>query len=150
MSILSIQDQYKIAAKNAAILYYHLNYCSIYDIIDMRWTMTQLGKLLKEQRLAKNLSMKSVFEKTGIYDSKLSRIEKGEITEPSAKLIKQLSDLYESSAVDLFIACGYLQKSDLEDYQKCFCGIDKLTSEEKAFIQALIELFLKNRRGEEQ
>lgn len=111
--------------------------------------MTQLGQLLKEQRLAKNLSMKSVYKATGIHDSTLSRIESGETTEPPAKTIRKLSDLYESNAVELFLSCGYLQVSDLEKYQQCFSGIDKLTNEEKALIQAQIDLFLKNKRGEE-
>lgn len=112
--------------------------------------MTQLGKLLKEQRLAKNLSMKTVYKTIGIYDSKLSRIENGEIPEPPAKAIRQLSELYESDVVELFISCGYLQTSDLENYQRCFSGVDKLTAEEKATIQRLIELLVKSKRGEEK
>ena len=111
--------------------------------------MAQLGQLLKEQRLAKNLSMKSVYKATGIHDSTLSRIENGDTPEPPAKTIKKLTDLYEGNAVELFISCGYLQVSDLEKYQQCFSGIDKLTNEEKALIQAQIDLFLKNKRGEE-
>ena len=110
--------------------------------------MRQLGQLLKEQRLAKNLSMKSVYKATGIHDSTLSRIENGETPEPPAKTIKKLSDLYEGNAIELFISCGYLQVSDLEKSQRCFSGIDKLTNEEKALIQAQIDLFLKNKRGE--
>lgn len=110
--------------------------------------MKELGQLLKEQRLAKDLSMNSVYRAVGIHDSTLSRIERGEVSEPSAKIIKRLSDLYESNVVELYIACGYLQVSDLEKYQQCFSGTDKLTDEEKELIQAQIDLFLKNKRGE--
>ena len=111
--------------------------------------MKQLGQLLKEQRLAKNMSMKNVYKATGIHDSTLSRIESGDTPEPPAKTIKKLSDLYEGNAVELFISCGYLQVSDLEKYQQCFSGVDKLTEEEKSFIQTQIDLFLKNKRGDE-
>ena len=110
--------------------------------------MKQLGQLLKTQRLEKNLSMKNVYKATGIHDSTLSRIENGETPEPPARTIKKLSDLYESNAVELFISCGYLQVSDLEKYQQCFSGTDKLTDEEKKLIQSQIDLFLKNKRGD--
>ena len=111
--------------------------------------MNHLGQLLKEQRLANNLSMKSVYKATGIHDSTLSRIENGEMSEPPAKTIRKLSNLYGSDIVPLFVSCGYLQVSDLEKYQQCFSGVDKLTEEEKSFIQTQIDLFLKNKRGDE-
>ena len=49
---------------------------------------------------------------------------------------------------DFYLTCGYLEKSDLDNYQQIFNNADKLTEEEKNQIQQLINLLLKNRKGE--
>ncbi|MBS5790537.1 helix-turn-helix domain-containing protein [Fusobacterium sp.] len=110
--------------------------------------MKHIGEFLKEQRLAKKLTLKQVQLKTNIPDSTLSRIEQGKYIEPSAKILKKLSTLYEIDVIYLYLFCGYLQKDDLKKYQQYFLGIDKLNLEEKNHIQQLINLFLKKKRGE--
>lgn len=110
--------------------------------------MKNIGKLLKEQRELKNLSLKTVSSVVGISDSKLNRMERNEVEEPSPKTIKKLANYYEADLVKFYISCGYLDMNDLEKYQQYFSGVNKLTPEEKDFIQNLINLFLKNKRGE--
>lgn len=110
--------------------------------------MKNIGELLKEQRDLKNLSLKTLSSAVGVSDSTLNRMEKNEVEEPSPKIIKKLANYYEADLVKFYISCGYLDMNDLEKYQQYFPDVDKLTSEEKNFIQNLINLFLKNKRGE--
>lgn len=68
--------------------------------------MSCLGAYLREVRINLGLSQDAVFDKTGITDSRLSRIESGENKEPSAIALKQLAEAYSIDPVDLLIRAG--------------------------------------------
>lgn len=109
--------------------------------------MSKIGIELKKLREKTQYSYKKVSEYTKISDSTLYRIEHGIQVDPPAKVLKLLSSLYKHNVVDFYLTCGYLEKSDLENYQQTFIDADKLTVEEKYRIQQLINLLLKNRKG---
>lgn len=108
--------------------------------------MSKIGIELKKLRENNNLSYKRVSQVTGVCDSTLYRIEHGMQVDPPAKVLKRLSSLYKQDIISLYLTCGYLEKSDLENYQQIFSNADKLTVEEKNQIQLLINLLLKNRK----
>ena len=106
--------------------------------------MKELGTYLKDQRIKCNLSMKDVFDQTGITDSKLSRQERGSsMLKPDE--LKKLALLYHISAVPLFVMAGYLDETDLEDYQMGFQRAGLLNNAERECIQAQINLLTKER-----
>lgn len=110
--------------------------------------MSKIGIELKKLRNKFHFSYKKVATLTKISDSTLYKIEHGIQVDPNAKVLKQLSALYEHDVIDFYLTCGYLEKSDLYNYQQTFIDADKLTIEEKYQIQQLINLLLKNRRDE--
>ena len=109
--------------------------------------MNTLGMLLKSIRDAHKYSLNDVYKATGIHDSTLSRIENGTTTEPPARQLKKLASFYQTDVIPLYLACGYLEEDDLSSFQRCFPGVELLSSEEIDLIQAQIELYVKNRRG---
>lgn len=110
--------------------------------------MKELGQLLKELREASGMSLNEVHKATGLHDSTVSRIERGESAEPPAKNLKKLADLYNGDIIQLYMACGYLTADDLKKYSRCFDGVELLTEEEHSAIQMQINLFGKSKRGE--
>ena len=61
----------------------------------------KFGQVLKEIRNSKKLSLYEVVEKTGISISCLSLIENSK-TQPQAKTIKKLADVYEVDYIELY------------------------------------------------
>ncbi|HAT4128295.1 helix-turn-helix transcriptional regulator [Clostridium perfringens] len=57
--------------------------------------MSNIGKLFKESRIKNGLTLQDVSIKTGISQSYISRIENNFRKEPSVKVVKSLSDVYE-------------------------------------------------------
>jgi DNA-binding helix-turn-helix protein len=107
--------------------------------------MCKIGDFLRQQRQKLGLSMSEVHKRTGITDSKLSRIERNEGRSLDPLELKKLADLYHVNIVTLYHIAGYLSANDLRDYRFVFDGANLLTEEEQKIIQTLISLFIKER-----
>ena len=94
--------------------------------------MDSLGTYLHLIREEKKLSLNEVYKKTGITDSRLSKLENNLYQEPSPLMLKQLADFYDISIVDLYIKAGYLTYEALNICSQVFHGIDKLTEDESS------------------
>ncbi len=110
--------------------------------------MTDLGARLKAYRDGLSLSLKQVDEITGITNSRLSKIERGQIECPPRDL-KKLAQLYDVQTISLFVDAGYLSEEDIVDYQFIFEGVSKLDDSEREHIQAEID-FLNRKKGDKQ
>ncbi len=108
--------------------------------------MTNVGNYLKEIRNKCQLSLKDVHDRCGVTDSKLSRMERGEGKPLEPTELKKLAQLYGADVVPIYIMAGYLDESDLSDYQLVFKNADLLDEEEKKIIQTQIDLLTKGRR----
>lgn len=108
--------------------------------------MSDLGTYLKELRTKLRLSLKDVQERCGVTDSKLSRLERGEGRDFSPIELKRLAKLYEVSVIPLYIKAGYLDESDLSEYQLIFKNANLLNAEEHSSIQTQINLLTKGRQ----
>lgn len=100
--------------------------------------MSSLGVRLKAYREKIGLSLNQVNDKTGITNSRLSRIEHGQISCPPDDL-KRLAETYGIKTIPLFIDAEYLTKEDLIEYQFFFDGVSKLDNEEQQYIQEQID-----------
>ena len=107
--------------------------------------MKNIGSYLKEQRIKCHLSLKDVFDQCGITDSKLSRIERGEGKPLSPLELKKLAQIYKIGVISLYIKAGYLDESDLVDYQFMFENANLLNEDELQSIQTQINLLTKGR-----
>lgn len=105
--------------------------------------MENIGAYLKKIRKDAGISLKKVYQTTGVSDSILSRIENGTAREPSPFDLRKLANFYNVSLIGLYKKAGYLTDTDLNSYQHFFSGIDALSEEEKAYIQNGINLLNK-------
>lgn len=108
--------------------------------------MNDIGNYLKKARNNCHLSLKDVYDHCGVTDSKLSRMERGEGKPLDAAELRKLAQLYGIGVVPIYIMVGYLDESDLSDYQLVFKNTDLLNEEEKQSIQTQIDLFTKGRQ----
>lgn len=108
-------------------------------------SMSELSNRLKVSREKCGLSLKKVYEVTGITDSRLSKMERGQIDYTPDDLIK-LAHLYNIHLIPLYVSAGYLNEEDIKEYQFVFHGVSYLDEEEMQCIQALIDLLNKKRK----
>lgn len=107
--------------------------------------MSELGNRLKESREKIGLSQKKVFEITGITDSRLSKMERGQI-DCTPDDLKKLARLYNIRLIPLYVLADYLNEEDIQEYQFVFQGAASLDDEEKQHIQAQIDFLNKKRK----
>lgn len=108
--------------------------------------MSALGNRLKESREKIGLSQKKIYEITGITDSRLSKMERGQI-DCTPEDLKKLAHLYNIHLIPLFVLADYLNEEDIKEYQFVFRGVSSLDDEEMQHIQAQID-FLNKRRAD--
>lgn len=109
-------------------------------------TMIELSNRLKESRKKSGLSLKRVYEITGITDSRLSKIERGQIDCTPADL-KKLAHLYNIHLISLYVLADYLNEEDIREYQYVFQGVSSLDNEEMQHVQAQIDFLNKKKEG---
>lgn len=107
--------------------------------------MIELGNRLKESREKSGLSLKRVYEITGITDSRLSKMERGQIDCTPCDL-KKLASLYNTSLIPLYVLANFLDEKDIKEYQFAFQGVSSLDDEEMQHIQAQIDFINKKRK----
>jgi len=107
--------------------------------------MSKLGDYLKIKRNERNLSQAKVYKYTGITNSRLCKAENGADNILRAVELKKLSILYDVPIVPLFMMAGFLDSSDLEEYQSGFKNTSMLNSDEKNHIQDQINFIIKKK-----
>ena len=71
-----------------------------------------IGELIKKIRTSKRITLKEVYAKTGISDSRLHRFEKGNIKVLSIDDLKELTEFYGVSLDYLLCSAGYIKRQD--------------------------------------
>lgn len=101
--------------------------------------MNSIGPYLKKQRERLSLSLNAVCEQTGITATRLNRIERNLINEPSPDVLKKLAVLYQIDLIYLFKLAGYLENNDIKEQVHPFKNYEILNDEERDFIQQSID-----------
>ncbi len=99
------------------------------------------GEYLRRIRKNKGFSQTDVFEKTGITDSRLSRIESGK--EAPAKTLCQLAMLYDIDILDLLKRFGYIDEPYLMKRNR-LKHVESLTTDQINAVQQVICSYLVN------
>ncbi|QSZ27616.1 helix-turn-helix transcriptional regulator [Aceticella autotrophica] len=105
--------------------------------------MDTIGIYLRKLRIQQNLSLNDVFDLTGITTTRLNRIERGQVKEPSPIVLKKLSDLYNADLINLYKMAGYLEVKNINERVFPFQNYEVLDNEECAYIQQTIDFFVK-------
>ena len=99
-----------------------------------------LGQYLRSLRNSKHMSMADVREQTGTTNSRLSKLENDQITDPSISVICKLSKCYEVDVINVLNEAGM----DIEKSTP-FSHTSFLNEEEIASLQRIIDLLTKER-----
>ena len=93
---------------------------------------------LKQLRILKQFSLKSVYESTGISDSRLHRFEDGNIRILSIDEIFNLTELYNVSFEEVLMKSGFLKKPNF-----IFKNTEHLSINDYEHIQNEIDYIIK-------
>lgn len=110
--------------------------------------MNEVGDFLRKIRIQKKLTLKQVQKDTNITDSRLSKLERGRITDISAETLLILARYYNINIIQLYLMVGYLNEEDIPK-NNILRNVERLTSEEDEHIQNQIDFLLTHKRGEE-
>ena len=75
--------------------------------------MQNFGQYLRSLRLEKRLSLREVEKESGVSNSYLGLIERGQRPIPGADILKKLAPVYDVPVRDLLNAAGYLRNEDI-------------------------------------
>ena len=95
-----------------------MKYSDVYLILQQNIAFSQqvcynlIGEKLKAIRISKKISINTVSEKTGITNSRLSKIERGIIPHPSLDDINAILKVYEVPLLSVLCEEGYCDKRD--------------------------------------
>lgn len=101
-----------------------------------------IGKVIKEIRTIKRITLKEVYIKTGISDSRLHRFECGKTKALSIDELKALTDFYGVSFDYLLCRAGYIKRQD-----NVFDDTDLLDNNDIKHIQNEIDMIVKLKGG---
>jgi len=102
-----------------------------------------LGKLIKEERLIRGLTLQQLSERSGVSSSHIGRIERGERF-PSAHILRKIAQPLGFEQDELLLYAGYLSpRKEGEDSAKEIRGgldpyVAKVLSEEPFPVQRLV------------
>lgn len=102
---------------------------------------SEAGAYLKRVRRNKGYSLAEVAGKLQSTDSRISRIEEGNVAEPSPLLIKQMSELYQIDLLDLLLRFGYIDSKNISILNG-LKNADRLTAEQLEAVQKHINSYL--------
>lgn len=98
------------------------------------------GQYLKDLRNSKSMSMADVFKETGITNSRLSKLENNQTTDPTISAICKLAKCYEVSVIDMLYEAGMDIDRVVPLKHTSFLKQDEIEA-----LQQLVDLFTKGR-----
>jgi len=105
--------------------------------------MSKVGDYIKERRLAKEWSKRTLAEKAGISHSEVHRIENGERTNPSVAMLYALADALGIPKEEILRQAGYkTDDSDIPLIEKVFP--DLKTEKQQAAAQRIVDGLARN------
>ncbi len=117
--------------------------------------MSNFADILKEFRLKNDWSQRKLAQKSGVSNTEISRIEKGERTKPSLDVIKKLSQAFGITVDELLSLAGITEQKEeygqpkkpkdllrfLDNAEVMFDGETyNLSDDDKAKIRAALEV----------
>ena len=96
----------------------------------------QLGKLVRDGRVAKGLSFRTLATLIGVHHSTLAYLEKGEIDSPAVAILQALSEKLELPLEDLYALAGYARTEVLPSLPIYLRSKYNLSAKEVAELEA--------------
>ena len=103
-----------------------------------------IGEVIRDIRTKKRITLKEVYEKTGISDSRLHRFENGKIKALSIDELSALADLFSVSLKYLLCSAGYIK---CDDHDNVFEKTNLLDENDIKHIQNEIDMIVELKGG---
>jgi transcriptional regulator with XRE-family HTH domain len=112
-----------------------------------RRAAVRLPGVLKQARLAAEMSLRAVEKSTGISNAYLSQLENGRTANPSPPVLAKLARAYSISYADLMAAAGYLDAPDEPPLRRRIAMLaNDLNADEQDQVEAFIAHIRAQRR----
>ena len=108
--------------------------------------MSDIGLYIKKKRESVGYSQKKLASLSGISDSELLKIEKGDRQNPNGKYLSDIAKALGVSPFELFLEAGYIEQSDIPQ-ELPFKSIDKLSPSELELVQLFIDFLIAKQSG---
>jgi transcriptional regulator with XRE-family HTH domain len=109
--------------------------------IESRWQ--ELGRFIREQRTAGQISLRRLSELADISNPYLSQIERG-LRHPSAEILQQIAKALQISAETLYVRAGILDARDADgDVLRAISCDGRLTEIQKQTLLRVYQSFLR-------
>lgn len=108
--------------------------------------MNDIGKLIKEKRESKKISLKKLSELIGISDSSIYKIENGTSKNPNWNVLCKIAKGLNISPLSFLVAAGYIKEDDLNPIYE-LQGLECLSLNELDSVQQYID-FLKYKHNQ--
>lgn len=108
--------------------------------------MSDIGSYIKKKRESVGYSQKKLASLSGISDSELLKIEKGDRQNPNGKYLSDIAKALGISPFELFLEAGYIEQSDMPQ-ELPIKRIDKLLEAEIELVQLYIDFLIAKRSG---
>ena len=102
----------------------------------------EIGKMLKERRLAKGLSMKAVGDKAGISATEVFRIETGERIRSSTPILLAVGEALGISNDEMLRLAGYKTDDEISPIEKAFP--DMKTEKQQETVKKIVDGLARN------
>lgn len=134
------------AAIFAANIIFLLIFCSEYGTITIGDIMN-LGQIIRNRRKAKNISQKELGKALGLYDSDISKIERGK--DISLDLLAQMASVLELDMLDILIDSGYITEFSVKKHQIIpWDGLSLLTDADMLYVKCFVNALIEKRKGD--
>ncbi len=111
--------------------------------------MPKHGELIRAVREQKKLSLRAVYEATGISDSIQSRIENDdERTGLSLEMAQKLSEVFGMSLFDFLIKTKYITEEDLSSHQLLTESTSQFNESDMKYLQETVKYIIASHSNE--
>jgi len=101
----------------------------------------QLGSFVRAQRQAQGWSGQALAQRAGIDNGSLSRIENGEVTQPSPRMLLAIAQALEIDVADLYLQAGFAPGTELPSVEPYLRAKFDLPDEAVRQIAEIVDMY---------
>lgn len=110
--------------------------------------MSDIGDLIKEHRLACNLSQKKLGDACSISDAEIMRIENGDRKTPSWSNLCKIAKALKMHPFQYLLISGYIEEKDIHP-SVLLTGLDQLNADDVRYLQLMIDFIISRKCTDE-
>lgn len=109
--------------------------------------MSDIGDLIKKQRIANSLSQKKLGKACGISDSEILKIESGERKQPNWNILCRIAKALNVHPFQYLLVSGYIEEKDIPPTLP-LTGLEHLNEEDIRYLQLMIDFIISRKSAD--